>query len=128
MRRADWLARLTATVEAWRDRPFRYGESDCVRFAADCVEAVTGRRHDTPYHNAREAIRLILNAGGLVPLVSSRLGPPHEGRPRRGDVCLVDCDEGPGLGVSLGTSIAVPADRGLGFHPVSAARRHWRIE
>jgi hypothetical protein len=127
MKRDDWLARLIETLERWQRRPFVYGESDCVRFAAECIEAQTGKRYETPYRTRREALRLIRNAGGLSPLVVSRLGPPHYGRPRRGDVCLVQADDGEGLGVAMGATVAMPAERGLGFHPITAVLQHWRI-
>lgn len=125
MRRPDWLARLNATVQAARGREFRIGEFDCVRFAAECVEAMTGRSFDLPYTDPRSAVVALRN--GLEPQVTARLGEPSPGLPKRGDVCLVETDDGEGLGISMGSFLYVPKDKGLGAHPITDALRHWRV-
>lgn len=38
-----WEAKLAAAVNAHTSRPFAWGSSDCATFAADCVQAITGR-------------------------------------------------------------------------------------
>lgn len=38
----DWRPRLTSVVESYDGRKFKWGESDCAHWGADCVLAVTG--------------------------------------------------------------------------------------
>lgn len=132
MRRADWVARLRETVQAWQAAPFKYGTTDCGRFAATCVDAITGR--DTllslGYVDQRTARRFLAREGGMTAAVTRRLGPASNlpALPRRGDVCLVDGHDGPSLGVALGTAVAVLTEDGLEYAPVSAVQLHWRVD
>lgn len=44
MQRVDgWEARLSAVIEREKNAPFTWGSRDCATFAADCLEAITGR-------------------------------------------------------------------------------------
>jgi hypothetical protein len=58
--------------------------------------------------------------------VTKRLGEPLTGcGARRGDICLIDRKT---LGVSLGTTIAVPSDKRLAFQPITRAQKYWRVD
>lgn len=39
----DWEARFRRVIENYAAESFAWGRADCATFAADCVEAVTGR-------------------------------------------------------------------------------------
>ncbi|MEK9751752.1 MAG: hypothetical protein VW338_00875 [Rhodospirillaceae bacterium] len=47
---ANWPRRLIEAVDRHRALPASWGQSDCFRFAMDCVEAVTGT---DPYADVR---------------------------------------------------------------------------
>src|SRR3990170_2470650 len=76
----DWPERLDAAIEAARVRPWRWGDHDCVLFAADLVLAMTGidpmRGLRGRYNTAIGAARIIRRTGGgdLEGAVASILG------------------------------------------------------
>lgn len=41
-RKPDWLRGLTDVLNKYANSPFEWGKSDCLLFAADCVQAITG--------------------------------------------------------------------------------------
>jgi len=43
MRLPDWEERLSDYIRANMDRPFEYGQHDCILFSCGAVEAVTGQ-------------------------------------------------------------------------------------
>ena len=134
-RRPDWPERLAALVEARRDMPFAWGSQDCCSFAADAVEAMTGRDwlapHRGQYQDAAGA-EAIIGPDGLEALVAGLLAdfgardcPP--GFVQRGDLALVLSGNDLTLGVVLGETIAAPGLRRLAFVPRSAIRRGWSV-
>jgi len=133
MRRVDWVSRLWDTMNVWHSANFDYGHHDCCLFAARCIDAITGTDREkellTQYHDERTAMRFIAKSGGIVPAISERLGEPVDGYcARRGDVCLVPTENGDGVGVCVGTTVAVAAETGLEFYPLSTTIKHWRID
>lgn len=133
MRCDDWLERLWAEVDAWKSEPFEYGRNDCCLFAARCVDAMTGsdwveelRGH---YHDKRTAAVYIKEAGGVEAGATARLGEPVPRLlARRGDVCLVETETGPGLAVCVGAHAVGPgADRQYSV-PLSAVLKAWRVD
>lgn len=131
-RRTDWLDRLWAEIEstAAAREPFDYGSHDCCLFVARCVERMT----DTPmvdpllgrYHDRRTALQFIAVEGGLVEAVSTFLGDPEQGFPRRGDVLLVETADGPGVGICIGSEVVIAADPGVTYQPARGGTV-WRI-
>jgi len=132
MRRADWVSRLWGEVEAAKTRPFSYGEHDCCLFVARCIDAMTDSdlaeqlaRH---YHDEPSAMAFFRHEGGIERAVSGFLGDVSDlARPRRGDVAMVPTERGDGVGVCVGTTIAVAGD-GVEFYPLSAALKTWRVD
>ena len=132
MRRQDWVGRLSATVAEWAEAPFCYGAHDCCLFAARCIDAMTGSERaaelSTQYRDRRSALRFIASSGGIEGAISERLGSPVDGNAAGcGDVCLVPVEDGDGVGVCLGSSIAVAAESGLAMYPRSLSKKFWRI-
>lgn len=129
MRRDDWLDRLWAEVDACASLSFEYGTHDCCTFVARAVEAMTGDPLVAPlaerYHDKRSALQFIAAEGGLVQAVSVFLGQPEEGWPRRGDVALVETEDGPGVGVCVGEQVACAHD-GVAFRPATFTTV-WRV-
>lgn len=130
MRREDWVARLWAEIGAAETRPFSWGQHDCCKFAARCVEAVTGEAVDLPYDDKTSALRYLTEQGGIVAGTTARYGEPVSWwHARRGDLCLVATPDGIGsLGVCMGPTIAcVREDCGVAYLPLDAATHCWRI-
>lgn len=131
MRREDWLARLWAEIEAASGRPFSWGDHDCCKFAARCVEAVTGEPVDLPYDDKTSAFRYLTEQGSISAAVTARYGEPVKWwQVHRGDLCLVDTPDGIGsLGVCMGATIAcVHEEFGVVYVPIDQAAACWRIE
>lgn len=134
MRVDDWEQRLEEALEGARDRPFVLGAHDCCRFAAACVDAITGSEHlaalARQYTDDASAKRFLVRQGGMRAAVTGFLGEPIESwaRARRGDVCLVPTEGMDGVGICVGPYIAVAAERGLSLYPISAAMAVWVIE
>lgn len=132
LRRADWVARLYREVEIQKGEAFAYGKNDCCSFVARCIDAMTGDNLAEMlthcYHDARSAKRFLRAEGGMELAVSSFLGdsvPGHNAR--RGDACLVEVEDGPGVGICLGPTIAVRHDGELIYYPLKAAHAHWSV-
>ena len=138
MRFENWERRLNATVRKYERLPLKWGEHDCVLFAAECVHALTqkdpGLGYRRTYSDAAGALRLISEHGGLeslvetalasVGIVAERIAPTFM---QRGDVCLVETEGRPALGVCLGSVIAGKSEDGLERRPLSAATVAWAI-
>jgi len=128
-----WEERLDAAIEAARPNPFALGQHDCARFAASCIDAITGagllEQLSAQYHDEESCLRWLATQGSVEAAASSLLGAPASGWAcaRRGDVCLVPVEGGDGLGVCVGLYIAVAAERGLSLYPLSTATRTWMI-
>ena len=65
-------------LNAWERQPFTYGTSDCVQFVRFIVQQLTGKDYipDYVYDSEQAADRIVADAGGLEPLVTSVLGEP----------------------------------------------------
>ena len=133
-RRPDWRGRLMTYLATARAKAFRYGEHDCVRFAAGAVEVVTGVDP-----SAGLDIRYTTLAGGRRALRSRGYSDPvafvrelFEEIPvafaRMGDLAVLDTEGGPALAVVGGAQlVALAPDRGLAVLPLTAATTAFRV-
>lgn len=131
MRRQDWVGRLWRTVKNYEHTPFQYGKHDCCLFVARCIDSITysSLARTMNYGDERGAVCFLRQEGGLINAVTRRLGTPINGiNARRGDVCLVQCDSSDGLGVCMGSTIAVAAEDGLVFYPLRQSKKVWRVD
>lgn len=58
--------------------PFVWGSTDCMQFAAGAIERLTGidlRAKFPAYSTEREAVRMLVEAGGVEAFVARELGP-----------------------------------------------------
>lgn len=131
----DWPLRLEAFVRARRHQPFAWGRQDCALLAADCVLALTGVDLAPPalraYRNARQALRLLQQHGGLAQLAQAALSPACPACPVAqatvGDLLLTRSQGRPMLAICNGSSALAPGALGLvsvGLQDVSHA---WRV-
>jgi len=69
MRLKDWQSRFAALVAGARARPFEWGTHDCCLWAADAVQALTGRdpaaQWRGTYSSELGAFRIVFKLGGL---------------------------------------------------------------
>lgn len=128
----SWRATFDALVQARMRTPFAWGVHDCCLFAADCVQARTGRDPAADlrgaYRSERGALRVLARIGGLAG-AGARCGaeiPP---------LCAGACDVGivrdagrELLAVCTGEVWLAPsmAQAGLAALPLDAATRAWR--
>lgn len=87
----DWEARLAAYVASVRDRPFEWGEHDCILFCAAAADAMTGvdiaAGYRGKYHSRRGAASILKKQGKgtLIRTLNATLERRKPGRARRGD-------------------------------------------
>lgn len=133
----DWPERLADWLGEHRARPFAWGSWDCALAACDWVRVATGvdlARGLRGYKTARGAAGAMRRfaGGGLVEVaeaVAARHGIAEvaPGYAQRGDLALLDTEQGPALGVVIETGIVRPGAAGLVRERRRAAVRAWRI-
>lgn len=133
MRIEGWEAALNEIIQSRTVTPFKWGEHDCCLFAADCVEAMTGRDYADKlrgsYKNAAEAKKVINAYGDMETMISSLLGAPCETAfAHRGDVMMLDTSSGPALGICCGKLSVFAGHTGLVYHKTMKCCMAWRIE
>ncbi len=134
MRRAGWEQSLFEITSAAIKTPHKWGEHDCVTFAADCVAAMTG---DDPAFDVRGtydgpigAARVMRDMGyaDLGDLLANRLKELAPAFAKRGDLALCDGPHGEFVGVVQGATIVGPGVDGLMHVPTSAAYRAFKVD
>jgi len=86
-------ANFAEYITAHLDKPFAWGENDCIGFAVGWVEIATGRDYlsaHRPWANEAEAMRLIKRLGGLKKLFNTHLKRIEPNYARDGDITLID--------------------------------------
>lgn len=132
-RHPDWPERLSAFLEARRDRPFEWGAHDCVLMAADWVVEATGVDPIDGWRgrwsSASQAARMLAQAGGVPGAVTERLGRPLESvlLAGRGDIGLFIHDGRKTLGVVTDAGLACPGEHGMVIVPLTSAEAAWRV-
>lgn len=115
----------------WARRPFAWGRTDCVQFAAGWVRECRGTDYAAgyAYQDEQGAAQVMAAADGLEALVTRHLGPLNRDRRgiARGDVILSAFDRGPTLGIAVGPRafllrtprglIPVQAELAIGYWP-----------
>lgn len=96
---------LSEYLELAARAPWRWGHMDCCAFAGDWIAQATGkdpyRAVRGAYGTATEAKRLIVNAGGFVPLVTSYMAAFETAQhPECGDIGLIETPMNDGLGIA----------------------------
>lgn len=120
--------RLREYIGAARGRRFRYGSHDCVTFAGRWAEATTGRDILPRYSSLREGLAILGDADipGRLDAEFASVAPLMA---MPGDLVLLPSDTDlPALGiVAAGGLVACFVGREIGFVPVTAALRAWRV-
>lgn len=135
MRHWNWVELLHKAIDAAEKTPFDFGTANCGLFAASCIDAIVADSHrldelKSNFHDEASARAFVSAAGSMQEAVAARLGPSVAWPlARRGDVCLMPTQDGPGLGVCLGLNVAMMAPSGgLSYIRTSEALCAWRID
>lgn len=93
-RRPDWEQRLGEYLAQVQDRPFQYGQHDCILHACSAVEAMTGHDASAEFRGqysdasgARRALREI-GDGTLIRTINARFRKRRVGMAQRGDIVM----------------------------------------
>lgn len=134
MRYRDWEVRLSDFIDKNLDTPFEWGRFDCCLSVADAVRAFTGqdfaeafRGHYSTPPGAVRALRRY-GSGSLKATLNEMFGPF---KPRlnagRGDVVLIETEQGDALGIVFGGQIWAASDSGLKPLPMNRAVCCWSV-
>ena len=133
MRIEGWEQRFHAKFTEAQGREFQWGKHDCVLFAADIVEALTGIDHAAEfrgrYRTPRGALRIVGNLETFPDQYFKRIPVT---RAQRGDLVFVDGDNpfGGSLGVVApgGVQIATAGENGLDLVSIRRGSAAWKVE
>jgi hypothetical protein len=138
MRREDWPEALHTFLAERRTMPFAWGSNDCVIFAFDAIERMTGTDPFAPfrasYDDRAGAYRNLRDyAGAGLAEAVERLAaayameevPPLHAQ--RGDLVMLGTTLGDALGICVGAVIACTGPEGLALAPIGDALRAWRV-
>lgn len=131
MRLEGWERRLEEMIEGARERPFSWGTHDCATWAADVVQALTGRDLGSAwrgsYNTVRGAMAAVKKRGAddLCDALTLELGAPLPGiwLARRGDIV----SDGDALGVCVGSHAAFLGSNGLVFQRMTHCNVAWGV-
>lgn len=105
---------LDEYITAHLERPFVWGENDCILFAVNWINLQTGHNYLAGFphwSNARQALRLVQSIGGLEAEFDRRLPRIEASMARDGDLGLV----GRVACLFSGSRVVAPAAAGLTF-------------
>lgn len=128
----QWQRSFSDFLDYHRDKPFKWGENDCVYFVSKAVKSLTGEDHHSTYvYDTKDGAEQILNDNhGILGLLSKHFGHSHKNKymARRGDVVLMKIPElTAGVVDDTGQHIVSVSENGIVRLPLSAACRVWRI-
>lgn len=132
MRRENWPASLANYVEERSKMPFAWGKNDCCSFACSWIHILVGFDPSAEfiYNDAKSALNILKREGGVEEIaiaICEQWGWPECApvRAQRGDVVLIDTDNGPALGICVGSRCVFPGNL---FRLTGECRRAWRID
>lgn len=115
----NWEKYFSDYLTEVRFKPFKWGENDCVLFAAKGLEVITGVNTYSDflgYKNKKQAVEILTSKGGMDSIVSEHLGPGHRSvmKAKRGDVVLLKLpDLTCGMVDDTGQFVVAPGKNGL---------------
>ena len=129
---SNWKSVLAKLVFANLHTKFEWGKFDCSIFAVRCADALTGRSVESDikrhYSDKKTAIKWLKKGGGLEALTSQFYGEPVSSNElKRGDLALIDHDNGKSLSVYDGDYVIGASHNGLLFLPSDCVIKGWRI-
>jgi hypothetical protein len=135
MKAHNWHAKLLTFLELQKTQPFVWGQNDCCLFACDCVLVMTGIDPGKKYRGkysaelgAKKALKRY--GGGTIESAFNQVFGPIKPRLNtgRGDLVLIDTDQGHAVGVMCGGSIWAVGVTGLVNLPLSSVIGCWHVK
>lgn len=132
-RKLDWQLAFATCVAENQDRPFIWGEHDCVLWAANAVLSITGfdaaEGFRDRYSTALGAAKLLKEFGGMEALVTAKLErePTPPAFANVGDILMVMQEGQPMLAVCNGETMLAPGLSGLVSLPTLSAVKAWKV-
>lgn len=132
----DRYTALSEFVEEYRNRPFAWGDVDCMQITRAWVERATGvdpHPGIEPYTTALGAARVLRDLGydSLEAALDDHFAPRDPAFAQRGDIASFQSTDSPdfpiAIGVCVGADSAFPSENGLLFNPTSQCRNFWKI-
>lgn len=140
MRLAEWSHNLDDLIDSLRDKPFAWGENDCLNFANKAHQAMTGKLlapdwsgdYTTAFGAKRHYLKLLKTQGfaDIQSAIDKRLLRLDVKLSPRGSLVGRASDNqvtGLMLGVCVGESIAFISDEGVLFLPAQAGDIFWAV-
>jgi hypothetical protein len=140
MRLAEWSHNLDDLIDSLRDKPFAWGENDCLNFANKAHLAMTGKllasdwsgNYTTAFGAKRHYLGLLKTQGftDIQTAIDKRLMRIQVKLPPRGSLVGRASDNqvtGLMLGVCVGETIAFISDAGVVFLPAQAGDIFWAV-
>jgi hypothetical protein len=126
---------VTDLIDSWRDRPFEWGKSDCVRFASEAIEVLTGKpglkQKEHVYKTAAE-YKAAVSGGEMGRLIQERLfslGFELVKRPSRACLAVIDMGKSaPALAVFDGQDLYMAGMNGAQRIETCTARQWWEYK
>lgn len=140
MRRADGIDRLAAYCAAIAGKPFHQTAHNCAIFVLGALEALTTITREEVLARIGVAeipdtqvgvLRVLAERGGMRGLAEAFFGSPPLPPSicaRRGDIAILDGDEGEVLGVVEVNGIIILSPLGLDRAPTSSMKGYWSLE
>ncbi len=125
----NWTKLLSDYLIERRGMPFEWGKNDCLSFVAGAILVVSGQDFREEYSTEEEARKILKKYGGIIGMISDRLG--HEGSSNvrmagRGDVVVAYLPEvAAGIVDDSGKFFCSVNEKGLTKHPLSVAKHYW---
>lgn len=133
-RLADWPTRLYNLIEDRKNTPFAWGTNDCMMFAADAVNAITGRDYAadirgtyTTEAEAKAILAAMTDAGDTLGVIDDLCKRVPVLSARRGDLVAIDAEEGKAIGVCAGGGCYFIGPDGLFTVPLRSCLVAWRV-
>jgi len=129
----NWQAVLAAHIQEARKTPFKWGENDCLQYAARWVEKATGVDFYSPYgaySTEEEANAIMVEAGGMIKIVKDALGSGYKDyrKAKRGDIAMVKLGRSfMGIVADDGMTISVLTSDGESRYPLRLGWRFWAV-
>jgi len=138
-RKSNWPSLLTLFIEEKKNLPFEWGQNDCCMFTAEWICILTGQYPETAKklrgtYNTSEGAAKIIEAIGGVEIILQKEADLKGWKScpiafaQRGDLALIDTDNGPSLGVVIGASVIYAGRLGCIEMPINKCRKAWRVE
>ena len=136
-KKVGWETRLEEHIEAHRYKKFRWGQNDCVTFSLTSMNKITQMPafecYTPRWKNKREAVMLLKKAGVRSWIEIIELHLEKNGlwkiptlMAQRGDLAIIDTDQGLGVGVVYFDKVLHPGPKGLCATKITDAKRVWR--